>query len=130
MGIRFFALKDTYLPMGLVDKLRDEIGENLRAVATYREAEYEVVYEREDVAAKPRAIDRIHQELIMEGMGTEYLEDVFDVGRLNCTMHSFEEAMCFHFLRGNMTGVFVAIDPESLVPVDRFIEIGKHAPIE
>jgi hypothetical protein len=66
----------------------------------------------------------------MEGMGTEYLEDVFNVGKLNCTMHSFDEAMCFHFLRGNMTGVFVSIDTDSLVHVDEFIQIGKRAPIE
>ena len=64
--------------MTLVADIREEIGDDLRAVATYHEETYEVVYERADVAAKPRAIDRIHQELIMEGLGTEYLEDVYD----------------------------------------------------
>jgi hypothetical protein len=116
--------------MGLVEQLRSEIGDDLRAVATYEEYQYELVYERDDVATKPRAIDRIHEELILEGMGTEYLEDVFDVGRLNCTMHSFEEALCFHFVRGNMEGLFVSVDSDALVPVDRFIRICREAPIE
>jgi hypothetical protein len=116
--------------MGLVAKLREEIGDDLRAVATYEEREYDLVYERGDVAEKPRAIDRIHQELILEGMGTEYLEDVFNVGRLNCTMHSFDEALCFHFVRGSMRGLFVSVDPDALLPVERFISICRDAPLE
>lgn len=115
--------------MPLVVDLRERIGDDLRAVATYHEDSYEVVYERSDVAEKPRAIERIHQELIMEGMGTEHLEDVFDVGELNCTMHSFEEAMCFHFRSGSMTGRFVSVDPDALVPVEEFVDICKRAPI-
>lgn len=121
---------DIQATMPLVADIREELGDDLRAVARYHEDTYRVLYERSDVASKPRAIDRIHEELIMEGMGTEYLEDVFGVGKLNCTMHSFEEAMCFHFLRGEMRGVFVSIDPDALVPVDRFIHICKHAEIE
>lgn len=116
--------------MGLVAQIREEIGDDLRAVATYEEREYDLVYERADVAEKPRAIDRIHEELILEGMGTEYLEDVFNAGRLNCTMHSFEEALCFHFLRGSMRGLFVSVDPDALIPVERFISICRNAPIE
>ena len=116
--------------MSLVDNLRAEIGDSLRAVSTYHEDEYELVYERADVSTKPRAIDRIHQELIMEGMGVEYLEDVFGVGRLNCTMHSFEEAMCFHFVRDSMRGVFIAIDPDAMVPMERFVEICTESQVE
>lgn len=116
--------------MPLVPALQEQIGDKLRAVATYHEDTYEVIYERDDVAEKPRAIDRIHQELIMEGMGTEYLEDVFDVGRLNCTMHSFENAMCFHVVRGTFDGVFVSVDPDALLPVEEFIEVCKKSPVE
>jgi len=47
--------------MTLVADIREEIGDDLRAVATYHEQTYEVVYERADVASKPRAIDHIHQ---------------------------------------------------------------------
>lgn len=116
--------------MGLVEQIRSEIGDDLRAVATYEEYDYELIYERGDVATKPRAIDRIHQELILEGMGTAYLEDVFAVGRLNCTMHSFEEALCFHFVRDELSGLFVSIDPDALLPVAEFIRICREAPLE
>jgi len=116
--------------MSLVDDLHAEIGDSLRALSTYHEDEYELVYERADVSTKPRAIDRIHQELIMEEMGTEYLEDVFDVGRLNCTMHCFEEAMCFHFVRGPMRGVFVAVDPDAILPMQRFVAVCSESGVD
>jgi hypothetical protein len=116
--------------MSLVEDLQAEIGDHLRAVAVYHEADYEVVYERDDVATRPPAIDYIHQELIMEGMGTEHLEDVFDVGRLGCTMHSFEEAMCFHFVRGPLEGVFISVDPDALVHLETFVEICKSSRVE
>ena len=110
-----------YYDMTAVDSIRQHVGDDLRAVAIYHEREYEVVYERADVEEKPRTIDRIHQELIMEGLGTEYLEDVFDVGKLDCTIHSFEDAMCFHFLTGALTGMFVSIEPDTLVQIEEFM---------
>jgi len=115
--------------MSLVDDLRTEVGEELRAVARYEEAEWERLYEREDISAKPRIFDKIHEELILEGMGTEYLESVFQVGQLNCTMHSFEEAMCFHFVRGSMRGVFVSVEPDALLPLQEFVGICKDSEI-
>ena len=107
-----------------------ELGDSLRAVSTYHEDEYELVYERADVSTKPRAIDRIHQELIMEGRGTESLEDALDVGQLNCTLHCFEEAMFLHFVRGPMRGVFVAIDPDAMVFMERFIETCTQSSVD
>jgi hypothetical protein len=115
--------------MSLVDDLRTEVGEELRAVGTYEEADWELLYEREDISAKPRIFAKIHEELILEGMGTEYLESVFEVGKLNCTMHSFEEAMCFHFVRGSMSGVFVSIEPDALLPLEAFVTICKESEI-
>ena len=116
--------------MSLVDDLRTEVGEELRAVARYEEADWELLYEREDISAKPRIFETIHEELILERMGTEYLETVFQVGRLNCTMHSFEEAMCFHFVRGSMEGVFVSIEPDTLLPLEEFVTICKESDVE
>ena len=116
--------------MPLVDDLRDHVGDNLRAVAAYDETEWELHYERADIQAKPRIFDTIHEELILEGMGTEYLESVFDVGRLNCTMHSFQEALCFHFLRGPLRGVFVSIEPDTMVPLESFVTICKRSDVE
>lgn len=115
--------------MSLVDDLQQEVGDNLRAVATYDEAEWDIRYERDDIKAKPRIFDKIHEELILEGMGTKYLEDVFQVGQLNCTMHSFDEALCFHVVRGSMQGVFVSIEPDALLPLDEFVRVCKESEI-
>jgi len=68
--------------MSLVEELKSELGDDLRAVATYEEADWHLVYERDDIESKPRIFERIHEELILEGMGTEYLESVFQVGKL------------------------------------------------
>jgi len=116
--------------MSLVEDLTDEVDDNLRAVATYSETDCDILYERADVRSNPRVIDTIHEELILEGMGTEYLEAVFDVGRLNCTMHSFEEAMCFHFVRHPLEGVFISIEPDAMVPLQRFVKICKRSSID
>ena len=116
--------------MPLVDDLRDHVGDNLRAVAAYREHDCELLYERPDIASKPRVIDKIHEELILEGMGTEYLEDVFRVGQLNCTVHSFEEAMCFHLVRDPLEGVFISIEPDTLVSLEEFVTVCKNSEVE
>lgn len=116
--------------MSLVEDLQSEVGENLRAVATYSEAEWRIVYERDDIKSKPRIFDKIHRELILEGMGTEYLEEVFDVGDLDCTMHSFEEAMCFHFVHGSLEGVFISIEPDTMVTLERFVGICKAGDLD
>jgi len=45
-------------------------------------------------------------------------------------MHSFEEAICFHIRQGSMSGRFIAVEPDALVPVEEFIDICKHAAVE
>lgn len=116
--------------MSLIAELQAQVGDDLRAVATYEEADWTLQYERDDIKSKPRVFGKIHEELILEGMGTEYLESVFEVGRLNCTMHSFEEAMCFHFVRGPMRGVFISIEPEAMISLAEFVSICKTKDIE
>ena len=41
-------------------------------------------------------------------------------------MHNFEEAMCFHFVRDPLVGVFVSIEPDALVSMERFVSICKQ----
>lgn len=121
---------DSFTHMSLVEELRVEVGDNLRAVAAYEEDDCTLLYERDDIASKSRVIDTIHEELILEGMGTEYLESVFQVGRLNCTMHNFDEAMCFHFVRGPMRGVFISLDSDALLPLEEFVSICRESGLE
>ena len=130
LAIIFILFIALLISMSLVEDLQAEVGDDLRAVAAYEEDDCMLLYERDDVAAKPRIIDKIHEELILEGMGTEYIEGVFDVGRLSCTMHSFDEAMCFHFVRGSMRGAFISIEPDALLPLEQFVNICKESEIE
>jgi hypothetical protein len=96
-----------------VEELRAVAGDALRSVARYDRDEVELLYERDDVARKPRVIDRIRDELVMQELGREYLEDLFGVGRWNCTMHRFDDAVCVHFADGDFTGTFVSVDADA-----------------
>jgi hypothetical protein len=112
-----------------VDPIQRVAGDALRAVAVYDEHEPTIVYEREDVSNKPKAIDDIHQELILDGMGVEYLEDLFQVGDLKCTMHRFEEAVCIHFSRAEFNGLFVSVDTNAGVDLETLAEVCDEATV-
>ena len=107
----------------LVSDLRAMADGGLRVVATYDRDGYDLVYAREDV--RERTADRapgIHQDLILEGIGTAHLEDLFDAGAIQCSMHRFEEVTAFHFVSGEYTGLFVSVDPEADVPLATFAD--------
>jgi hypothetical protein len=106
----------------LVDPLADVAGPALRAVARYDRDGIDIDYERDDVATKETVIHRIHDELVLQELGREYLEDLFRVGRWHCTMHQFEEATCVHYARGEFSGAFVSIDADADVDLDAIAE--------
>lgn len=106
----------------LVSELQDMVGDSLRAAATYDRESYDQVYAREGIDADQAAIERIHENLVLEGIGVEYLENVFGAGDLECTMHRFERAMIFHFVGADYTGLFVSVDPEADVPISAFAD--------
>lgn len=102
-----------------VAALRDVAGEALRAVAAYDRNGLDLRYERDDVAEKETAIDRIHDELVLQELGREYLEQLFGVGRWHCTMHRFEQATCVHYAEGEFSGVFVSVDSGANVDLEQ-----------
>lgn len=102
--------------------LRSMVGDALRAVATYDRESFDQVYARDGIDPDQAAIQRIHENLILDGVGVEYLEDVFGAGKLQCTMHRFEDAMVFHFVGTEFEGLFVSVDPDTDVPLSRFVE--------
>ena len=116
----------------LVDSLRAEAGEALRVIATYDREGYESVYVRDDVVERMSArADAVHDELILQGIGRGHLEDLFDAGELECSMHRFEELTAFHFAAEESTGLFVSLDPDADVPLATFAETCKrHVPDE
>lgn len=103
----------------LVADLRDIVGDGLRVVATYEAETYEIHYVREDLQSDvgQRDADRIHRELIMEGISREYFEELFGAGDLECMALAFEEALAIHFAGPDHTGLYVAVDPDAVDPL-------------
>lgn len=60
-------------------------------------------------------------------MGYEHLETFFRTGRTECAMYGFEKALMFHFPTSAFTGLFVTVDRENGLDIDRLIEVGSAA---
>lgn len=101
-----------------VPALRAVAGNALRAVALYDQEGFELRYERDDVSQKETAIDRIHEELVLQELGREYLERLFGVGRWHCTMHRFDRATCVHYAEGD----FVSVDSGADVDLEELAD--------
>lgn len=108
---------------GLLDALEKTVGSNLRVVAVYDRAGYDVTYTREDVGQRVKQhAEDVHDELVLQGIGRDHLEDLFRAGDLHCTMHRFDEMMAFHFAQEEYTGLFVSIDSDTSVDLNEFVE--------
>jgi len=95
----------------LVADLTSIVGEELRSVATYDEEGYDFLYLRDGLNGRASEVaNDVHQNLILEGIGKEYLEELFGAGELYCTLHEFERMQAYHFVTGEFQGVFVGID--------------------
>jgi hypothetical protein len=101
-----------------------EVGDgSVRVIAEYDDSGYDVRYVRDDVEAKLQEVaGEIHDELVMQGMGKEYLEELFQSGDLHCSVHRFDEATAFHFSEEEFTGLFVSIDSTSDIPLATFTD--------
>lgn len=109
---------------GLVESLRDEVGNSLRVVAEYDRNGYDVMYARGQVEERVRRhADEVHNELVLQGIGREHLEDLFKAGDLHCSMHRFDEITAFHFVQESYTGLFVSIDSDAPVDLNEFSSI-------
>jgi hypothetical protein len=111
----------------LVDSLQAEVGDALRAVATYDEDGYDALYVRDDVADRLESRgDAVHEDLILRGLGRGHLEDLFGAGSLECSMHRFSDLTAFHFAAGEFTGLFVSVDSDTDVPLASFADRCKE----
>jgi hypothetical protein len=111
-----------------VNDLRSLVDEALRSVATYDEDGYDFRYYRDelDERAENLAAD-VHQNLILEGIGKDHLEDLFQAGDLHCTLHEFEEMQAYHFVTGQFEGVFVGLDSDTDVrPAEMRAVVSNH----
>lgn len=113
----------------LPDSLREEVGDGLRSVAAYEERSYEFLFVREDVRAEYSELEirDILEDLIIQGLSTDYLESLFHAGPLDCAMYGFEDAAMFHFVADEHAGLFVSIDRDEPVTLEAVITTCKDA---
>lgn len=111
----------------LVDALQDEAGLALRSVTYYDEESYEMLFLRDDVETiySSEELDDVFNDLRLEGWGRERLKDLFNAGDLECSIYGFEDAMMFHFVTNDFTGVFLTYDRGATVDVEEFITVCK-----
>lgn len=116
-------------PGELVSALREGLGDVLRAVAVYDRDSYTVLHLREDVAARYAAeeLEEIFDDLRLEGWGRERLEELFNAGSLDCSVHCFSDAMAVHLVSGEFEGVCVTYDRGAAVDIEDVIEICRTA---
>lgn len=99
---------------GLTEALGDEVGADLRTIGRFTPEEYDIVYQRDDVAARYTAeeIDEIHREQVFEWLNRPYIEELFDsVGELDCTTRWFDDIVVFLVLPdGDERALFVSVD--------------------
>ena len=99
----------------LVDRLQDRYGDALRAVATYDQDDYELLYVGTAAAENYSATDReeIHEDVILEELMVPQDEQLFDdMGDIRGKVRVFDEGLVVHFwpASDDETGLFVGFD--------------------
>jgi len=108
--------------------LREAAGDALRVVATYDTDGYDLAYCRDDVTGRMDDVaSDIHDDLVLQGVGREHLESLFDAGRLHCSVHRFDDLTAFHFLDTEYTGLFVSIDSDADVRLASFADTCRES---
>lgn len=105
------------------EHLRDRLGDDLRSVGWYTGDEYELVYAREDVIDQytDEEVADVFRDLGVESLEKEMLEEMYEHGRLNCTVRCFDEAIEMHFVATQGEGLAVALEPAAFVAHETFI---------
>lgn len=67
------------------------------------------------------------EELTLSRLGRDYLECIFNAGRIECMILGFEEAATFHFVTAPVSGRFVTVDRNVDLNLDEFISACKAA---
>lgn len=109
-------------PTDLVQYLRGEAGDYLRAALHYSEDNYEVLHVRDDVDA--RYTDEELGEFVeyYRGKRRQLAPDrPFELGNDHCTVSVYDEAILFHFTQGTGVGTIVTLSPEAGRDIVQFI---------
>jgi len=114
-------------PDVMVAEVQAHVGDALRLVATYDQEGYELVYVRPDAAERAKTQgERVHDELVLQGLGRGHLEDVFGAGDLECSVHRFEDLTAVHFAASEFSGLFVTVDTDADLALASFSETCKN----
>lgn len=103
--------------------LESQVGDNLRSVAYYDGEEYDVTYVRDDVASEysPDEVERVFEDIRLEGFTKPHQEGLYHHDSLNCTMRCFDDAVEMHFALNDRRGIAVAFDAEALSAQRTFV---------
>jgi hypothetical protein len=106
-----------------VDYLLERLGDDLRSVGWHADGEFEVVHAREDVLDEytEEEVEQVFRDLGIESIEKGLLEDLYEHGRLNCTVRCFEDAIEMHFVVDRGKGIAVAMEPAAFVAHETFI---------
>lgn len=108
----------------LVESIRERTGEGLRIVAIYDEHDYEAIHVRDGLGARLDELgSQVHRDLVLQGIGREHVEEMFDAGRLRSTIQHFDEVTVFYLSTGDYSGVFVSVDADVDLSVTTFTDI-------
>ena len=95
----------------LVDELVTDAAGDLQLALRYDHGEYAVDFCRDDSAtADPEWFDDLHESLVLDNIGSSYLEDVYEAGPHVCTVHRFEDTTVLHLPASNFEGLFVSFE--------------------
>jgi hypothetical protein len=108
----------------LVDLLREEVGDSLRAVGRYDEEGYDVLFIREDVADEfsQEDIEEIHHDMVLKGLGNQHIESLFNDEALECSIYQFEDSVRLHFVNDDYLGYYVSFDYDGDTNPSRIVD--------
>jgi hypothetical protein len=107
----------------LSDYLRDRADEFVRSVGYYTADDYELVYMREDVAAQysEEELQAVVDDLRLEGLAAPRQENLYVLGKLNCTVRCFNRGVVMHFPHDRTSGTVAIMEYDAATRLHGFI---------
>lgn len=117
-GCQFTFVQVASAPQ-LVEYLRRRVGDDLRGVVCYDEADTDVLFARADRPGIESDAERAVRYLQHESRSRE--QRAFPFGDLNGTVRSFEDAVVMHFPLAASRGIVVTLDPNAARQLNAFM---------
>lgn len=108
----------------LVESIRERTGDGLRLVAIYDEDDYEAIHVRDGLASRLEELgSQVHRDLVLQGIGRQHVEEMFEGGKLRSTIQHFDDLTVFYLSTGDYSGVFVSVDADVDLSVTTFTDL-------